>query len=100
MLLKVCVAPRPVGWMPPHPHVSLVLHIDARLTVTQVIDRNTDNIVDQTKGDSLGDLSFKLDGLRTRNRVPYENVDLDMVDTGSISVILTWEADPDTQLTI
>jgi len=70
------------------------------LMLLKVIDRNTDNIVDQTKGDSLGDLSFKLDGLRTRNRVPYENVDLDMVDTGSISVILTWEADPDTQLTI
>jgi hypothetical protein len=65
-----------------------------------VLDRNTVNIVDSTKGDSLGDLSFKLDGLRTRNRVPYENVELDMVDTGTISIILTWEADGDTNLSI
>ena len=40
-----------------------------------------------------GDLSFKLDGLRTRNRVPYENVDLDMTESGTISLIVTWEAD-------
>ena len=70
------------------------------LMLLKVLDRNNSNIVDGTKGDSLGDLSFKLDGLRTRNRVPYEDVDLDMVETGAISVILTWEADADSSLSI
>jgi len=66
------------------------------LMLLKVIDRNTKELKEGyggEKSDSLGDLSFKLDGLRTRNRVPYENVDLDMTESGTISLIVTWEAD-------